>query len=717
MTVGTSGVLSAGGTFTCVVANGGAWCWGDNGSGQLGNSSLPSSKLPLQVQGLSSGVQAIAAGDTHACALVNGGVECWGDDSYGEVGNRVTSDAGSPAPVAVQGLSSGAQALAAGEYYTCALVNGGVWCWGDNSLGQLGSGSDAGSSLAPVVVQGLAAGVQALTAGSSHGCALLSGGVQCWGTNATGQLGNGTTALSRTPVDVQNLGAGSGVQAIAAGETHTCALVNGGAQCWGDNAAGELGDNSTVQSDVPVAVQTLGSGVAAVAAGTYFSCAVVSGGAECWGDNSYGELGSGAAADAGSPVPVQVEGLGSGVQAIAARNFHACALVNGSVHCWGDNGNGDLGNGSAAQSNVPVAALGLAGGVQALTAGEFHTCALVNGGVQCWGANFLGQLGNESGNPSYIPVVALGLGGVQAVAAGGAHTCALVSGGVRCWGSDDYGQLGDGRDGGFRELPFAIQGLGALGSGVQALAAGEYYTCALVNGGAQCWGADDDGQLGSDLDAGEADVPVQVQSLGTGVQALAAGYFHTCALTEGVIQCWGDNPSGGLGDGVDVASIAPVQVTAIGSGAQAIAAGYEHTCAVVNGAGLCWGDNTSGQLGNGTTTDSPVPVAVQGLDGGVQAIAAGNFHSCALVNGSVQCWGDETYGQLGNGVFSVVGSSVPVGVQGLQSGVEAIAARGNHTCALVSGAVWCWGQNNEGQLGDGSDAGSAVPVPVAAWGQ
>ncbi len=181
---------------------------------------------------------------------------------------------------------------------------------------------------------------------------------------------------------------------------------------------------------------------------------------------------------------------------------------------------------------------------------------------------------------------------------------------------------------------------------------------------------------------------------------IAAGYQYTCALTSGGgVKCWGGS-NGSV----------PIDVPGLSSGVSAIAAGDSHTCALTGGGGVkCWGPNDVGQLGNGTTTASRVPVDVAGLASGVSAIAAGWGHTCALTSaGGVKCWGYNAFGQLGNGTNT--DSSVPVDVAGLASGVSAIAAGGRHTCALASGGgVTCWG---DGQSDDANLFHSNVPVDV-----
>ena len=375
---------------------------GANGNVDLYNNSGGTVQLVADVSGYylaTISAATVSAGNSHSCAVSTaGGVKCWGLSTLSD-----GSTTNSAVPVDVVGLGSGVKAVSAGLGYTCAVtLAGAVKCWGDNTYGQLGNGTTT-SSAVPVGVVGLGSGVVAVSAGEFHSCAVTSAGaVKCWGHNAFGEVGDGTTAQSVAPVGV--VGLGSGVVAVSAGEFHSCAVTLAGAvKCWGFNAVGELGDGTTAQSVAPVGVVGLGSGVVAVSASGFHSCAVTSGGSvRCWGRNPNGELGDGTTID--SAVPVGVVGLGSGVVAVSASRSDSCAVTSlGAVKCWGY---GDLGAGASTQSAVPVGVVGLGSGAVAVSAGGHHSCVRTSAGaVRCWGDNAQGELGVGATSESSVPVV------------------------------------------------------------------------------------------------------------------------------------------------------------------------------------------------------------------------------------------------------------------------------------------------------------------------
>ena len=351
-------------------------------------------------------------------------------------------------------------------------------------------------------------------------------------------------------------------------------------------------------------------------------------------------------------------------------------------------------------------------GIAKVVGGSGHTCAVSSGGAMyCWGDNVYAQVGDGTSEERWTAVPVIGLAGnAQSAGAGGSHTCASTStGAARCWAYNWHGQVGDGSDTD-RDLPTPVVG---LGSGVQAIATGMIHSCALAAGGVKCWGANGFGQLGDGTDTQRL-APVQVSGLASGVQAIATGGEHTCALISGGgVKCWGANDYGQLGNGSTTEQYAPVDVSGLASGVVAISAGRFHTCAVTSGGtAKCWGANENGELGDGSNTERHAPVNVSGLASGVASIAAGYAHSCARTSGGgVKCWGSNSWGQLGDGSGS--DSLVPVNVSGLASGALSIGVGSDQSCAVVSaGRVLCWGSNLYGQLGNDSNADSLEPVFV-----
>ncbi len=347
----------------------------------------------------------VTTGSGHTCALTTtGAVLCWGSNAYGVLGNNSTSQSNVAVPVS--GLDSGVVAITAGADHTCALTTAGaVLCWGYNFFGDLGNNSNA-NSYVPVPVSNLSTGVVAITAGYDHTCALTTlGAVLCWGHNGTGQLGNNSTTDSHVPVPAVARYFGGAVAAITAGFGHTCALTTTGAvKCFGFDGTGALGNNSTTDSPIPVGVSGLDSGVAAIAAGATHTCALTTTGAmQCWGSNGNGQVGNNATTDSHVPVPVST--LTSGVMAITSGYVHTCALTTaGAMKCWGANSNGELGNNSITDSHVPTPVSSLANGVASIASGSSadHSCALTTQGVVfCWGSNSYGELGNNSTTESH----------------------------------------------------------------------------------------------------------------------------------------------------------------------------------------------------------------------------------------------------------------------------------------------------------------------------
>lgn len=701
--------ISASSVHNCALLDDGTVrCWGEVEKGASeGQHHANIRTRPEPMRNLPSAIQSVIAGGVNsyefACAITaEGGVTCWGDNLYGQLGN----DSFYPehlTPVDVVQLRTTVQVVALGDRHSCALLTDqSVMCWGNNVQGQLGDGTNT-NRRAPVDVTLLSGPVRAIGADGSHSCALLtSGTVQCWGNNEAGQLGDGTTVASTTPVTVTGLS--EGVSAIVLGRSHSCALLQSGTlQCWGDNTAGQLGAASQQpQSTTPVDVANLATDVTLAAAGANHTCAhLADAEVVCWGDNHWGQLGHGTAA-LSSTVPVNVVGLamqdGEKVLGLAGGDAHTCALVNDGVQCWGSNTHGQLGHGVSAQHLLPAAVAGLPSDITMLTGDDVGACAITesggahcwgngrplaisfatidaplqsvlqNGGftcsltiagtVYCWGRNSVGQLGDGTTTSSNMPVLVAGLSNIKAIASGYAHTCALTAqGGVKCWGLARDGQLGNGVEIYSSTLPIDVVG---LTSGVQSIAAGSDHTCAALSaGGVNCWGSNFDGKLGTSTGRVYQFSPVAVDDLPEKVQTLVAGPFHSCVIiNDGDVKCWGAVFRGTeLIDGIDGAAIS----VAAGGSYSVSEAAITHTCvAVTDGRVFCRGDNVFGVLGDGTTKISVIPVQVQGLDEAVSQVVAGIDYTCVLtVSDKVQCWGDNQRGQLGT---STVWSPIPVAV-------------------------------------------------------
>lgn len=653
--------LAAGPYNTCAVVAGEAWCWGYNYYGQLGNgvdySTLDYAVNPVPVCASGSGgacprlasLAEVTLGDYFACARSTiGEVHCWGYNYDGQLGN---DDAGTDSllPVAV--------CAAAGP--ACATLTGAT----------------------------------GLDAARDHACAVLNTGeLVCWGVNGSGQLGRDTSGndqdyaqpvLCAAGAACTNLG---GVAAVSASEDATCArMASGGVQCFGDNADGQLGDGTRTErfAPSPTCVSGVAANCAALASATQLdvgpshACAIAAGELVCWGSNTLGQLALPDRDEAGTPVTV-VDGIGAtgaplaNVASVVAGFAHACALLDsGRVVCWGAGSYGQLGRGDTSASGyagdvchdtgagcVPLT------GVVSIAAGFAHTCVVRSqGDVWCWGMSDDGQLGQGVGAPAYEskpkPVCLSGsvtgceplVAGARAVASGYTHTCILMLDGTTlCMGANDHGQLGDGTTT-LRRNPARVCATGdgsdcvAL-RGLTRLALAGAHSCALdAAGRAYCWGSNEMGQLANGaLDSDQCLngdvrpsilVPRAVCSTGTGPTCAPLADVATVAvagssdrgfscflLRDGTVRCAGDTFFGQQGDG-----------TTFGCGRSTLRA----VCADVVEAAAC--DSAS----------SP-PACTTPL-GNAVAISALDSHTCAVSSdGSIDCWGYGLDAQLGQGV-------------------------------------------------------------------
>jgi alpha-tubulin suppressor-like RCC1 family protein len=565
--------LAAGQLHTCgLTADGKAYCWGYNGHGQIGDGTSELHNVPVAVSGGTSFTK-LVAGDNHTCGLAAGGkAYCWGSNWYGQLGDGTTTDR--LVPLAVSGGIT-FTSLVAGYNHACGLAWGGkAYCWGANFFGQLGDDTSGTNRSAPVAGAGWPT-FTSLAAGQSHTCGLLpTGTAYCWGSDQQGALGDGNAAGSRAyPATVSG---GQVYTALTAGQYHSCGLSLGGtAFCWGYNAIGQLGDGTTTDHATPVAVNggpTLtsltaggshtcglawdrtaycwepssspfpirgGIALTSLAAGGQHTCGLVTGGvAYCWGSNVDGQLGDGTVTDRAAPVAISGGLLFTG---LVAGQLHTCGLApDGKAYCWGYNAQGQLGDGTTTIRTAPVEVTG-GRTYTSLVAGSAHTCGLDFGGVAyCWGSNTAFMLGDGTYIDRSVPVaVGGGRRSFAKLSAGGEHTCGLDLGGTAyCWGSNSHKQLGDDTTAYYRWDPWPVSGKHTYTS----LVAGAEHTCGLLsNGTVFCWGWNESGQLGDGTTTIRT-APVEVTG-GRTYTSLVAGSAHTCGLASGgTAFCWGGTP-------------------------------------------------------------------------------------------------------------------------------------------------------------------------------
>ena len=734
----------------------------------------------------------------HSCAVTStNGVKCWGNNGDSQMGlGSNTTNSTYPVNVLLTAGGTGAQVssrsavkrpLSASADHTCVIYDttgsptlGGVLCWGRNNSGQLGNNTTANST-GPVIVLTAAAtpltGAVAIVTGddnnmsNGHTCAVISdGSVRCWGYNAEGELGDGTTVAKSVATLVPTI---AGATDVSAGEHSTCAVITaGGVRCWGyHDANGESGDNSVVVSNRlwPAAVVAARSrklaDVAIPANGSTITSA----------------LAAFTSADVGLPVTgsarftagTTISSVTNATTVVLSNPLFAGSGQTNQTAVFGGKGVNDgavPASGSTITSATAAftsADVGLAVTGQRIPAGATIS-SITNATTVVLSASLSAGSALTAQPLSFGPLFT----GASTVATGTATNCVVTSpgasGSIYCWGWGNNGQVGLGNTNAPNPSPFVVPG----STGATAVTVGDQHTCGVIAGAAWCWGLNDFGEVG-DGSLTTRTSPVQVIAPGqvaggtklTGVStaqigAISAGARVVCAtLATGAVTCWGHGTLGETGDGnaANTAAGPPVYVNGAGPAtwnSASVSVGgtrdnqKDHSCVVTSVGGVkCWGFGTSGQMGNGSTTaNNPAPVdAILSSAAGAnpvarvnvtngQNIASTQAHTCVIfdvpggVTGGVQCWGAGGTGALGDGKST--SSSLPVIVQnpgntGPLTGATAISAGGqdegnttNETCAIAtnganSNAALCWGYAADGRIGDAGTTNRSIPTQVS----
>jgi alpha-tubulin suppressor-like RCC1 family protein len=372
----------------------------------------------------------------------------------------------SPAPAAA--MTPMRWAHVAGFLHTCAITTGStLWCWGLNQSGQLGLGNTTETEWVPRPVTVPArAGWTSITAGTTHTCAIRTGGtLWCWGQNDGGELGLGNTTNQDLPQPV-TVPARAGWASVTGGDGDTCAIRTGGTLwCWGGNDGGQLGTGNTTSRDLPQQVTTPArGGWVSVSAGTGFACAIHAGGSLwCWGHNEHGELGIGNTTNQDLPRQVTTPTAG-GWSSVTTGVGHTCAIhTGGTLWCWGTNGFGQLGIGTTTGQDLPEQVLSPApSGWGSVAADQFHTCAIrASSTLWCWGLDGYGELGIGNTTDQHQPhqVTTPARGGWATVVTGFFDSCAIrTNSTLWCWGNNEEGQLGTGSTSGSQDRPVQVPG-------------------------------------------------------------------------------------------------------------------------------------------------------------------------------------------------------------------------------------------------------------------
>ena len=785
------------------------WQW------QLGDGTNTDRSTPTQTSSLGTDRTAVAitAGLYHTCAILDdGSVSCWGYNYNGQIGDGTTTDRNTPTPTSSLGTDRTAVAIDSGYFHTCAILDdGSVSCWGYNNYGQLGDGTTTDRNT-PTQTSSLGTDrtAVAITAAVYHTCAILDdGSVSCWGWNIYGQIGDGTNTDRNTPTQTSSLGTDRTAVAINAGGIHTCAILDDGSvSCWGYNYNGQIGDGTTTDRNTPTQTSSLGTGRTAALDSNYLPGGTSQ--TECAAGTYQASTGQSSCTDASAGYYVPTTGQTTQT-ACAAGTYQS---ATGQTSCDdADPGyyvDSTTGIAQTTQTACAVGTYQASAGQSSCTdasAGYYVDSTASTQQIMCSATTFqsytgqtycnAGSLGHYIESPpiadipcpagTYLPGVGDSLlschdadAGYYVPTTGQTTQTACLAGTYNAnTGSTSASDCLDA-DAGY----YVDSTLGAAQTTQTACLAGTYNANTASTTSSDCLDASAGHYVDSTAgtaqttqtaciagtynantgsttssDCLDADAGYYVDSTASTAQTAcaagtyqsatgqtsctdaSAGYYvldsrdhnsnkiasganHNCAiLDDGSVSCWGYNGQGQLGDGTTTSRNTPTQTSSLGTDrtAVAITAGSDHTCAILDdGSVSCWGYNGYGRLGDGTTTNrnTPTQTSSLGTDRTAVAITAGAYHTCAILDdGSVSCWGWNNHGQLGDGTNTDRNTPTQTSSLGTDRTAVAITVGTFHTCAILDdGSVSCWGYNGYGQLGDGTTTDRNTPTQTSSLG-
>ena len=710
----TAGLL---GSSAGITTTGALYMWGDRNFIPPGSTARFSS--PVQIG--TSSWSMISLSDSEAAGIdVTGRLFTWGDNLYGNLGDGTTINKSSP----VQIGSSSWTKVSAGSYWTAGItITGALFTWGTNPGSTLGDGTTTDKS-SPVQIG--TSSWTTVSAGSGGGYAITTtGALFTWGTG--GLIGDGTTVSKSSPVQI---GTSSWSKISAGGGRVAGITIAGALYAWGYGTNGNLGDGTTINKSSPVIISTIPSSAGLVIS----KITTTNSGASLFldttnqiasiGTNSFGELGTGSIIGVNNnyyPTPGVVFG---GVKNIFSGNYHNAALAaNNTLYVWGDNSKNQIGLASLV-ANTPTAlnTLYYASSWRiisvASTPGSHVTAIKSDGSLWSWGSNTNGNLGDGTTIGKSSPVQ-IGSSSWNMVSAGNSHTAAITtSGALYVWGLNTFGQLGDGTTIN-QSSPVQIGS-----SSWTTVTAGSSYTAAINTTGALfTWGVNGSGQLGDGTTIDKSS-PVQIGSSSWNMVSLGVG--HTAGIiTTGALFTWGNNITAQLGDGTATSRSSPVQVAGALTLTNSwkivsVSPGSTHTVAIrASDSSLwAWGDNTQGQLGDGTTTRRILPVKIG--DSSWTTVTTGSSYTAGITTtGALFTWGGNTTGQIGDGTTINKSSPVQIGSSSwtMVAATATSATVGFSAAIDITGALYVWGSNTVGNLGDGTTINKSSPVQIgtSSW--